>query len=98
MEQPIQLASNPALKNGTELTVLPSILIIIASFVVLSVLVHILGQLLFRNKDEPPLVFSWFPILGSTIEYGIDPYKFFFKYREKVINTFVLYARSFRRK
>lgn len=30
----------------------------------------------FRN-DRPPLVFYWLPGLGSAIQYGKDPYKFF---------------------
>ena len=51
---------------------------------VLAVISHVLKQLLFKNPREPPLVFSWFPLVGSTITYGIDPYKFFFACREKV--------------
>ncbi|EXL40016.1 cytochrome P450, family 51 (sterol 14-demethylase) [Fusarium oxysporum f. sp. radicis-lycopersici 26381] len=79
----------PSAPNGVAgLALFPSILIIGTSFIFLSVVIHILRQLLFNSKSEPPLVFSWVPILGSTIEYGIDPYKFFFKYREKYGNTF----------
>ena len=51
-----------------------------------AVLLNVTHQLLFRrwNKSEPPLVFHWIPFLGSTISYGMDPYKFFFSSREKV--------------
>lgn len=51
-----------------------------------AVLLNVTHQLLFRrwNKSEPPLVFHWIPFLGSTISYGMDPYKFFFSCREKV--------------
>jgi sterol 14-demethylase len=56
----------------------------IAGFLVLSVVLNVLNQLLFKNPNEPPVVFHWFPIIGSTITYGIDPYKFFFECRAKV--------------
>lgn len=54
------------------------------SFVVLTVFLNVLRQILFKNPNEPPLVFHWFPFVGSTISYGMDPYKFFFSCREKV--------------
>lgn len=57
------------------------------SFCVLAVILHVLNQLWFRNPNEPPVVFHWLPIFGSTIVYGIDPYKFFFSCREKVCYT-----------
>jgi len=56
----------------------------ITSFLVLAVVVNVLNQILFRNPHEPPMVFHLFPVIGSTIPYGIDPYKFFFACREKV--------------
>lgn len=55
-----------------------------ASLVVLIVVLNALKQLLFKNPNEPPVVFHWVPFIGNTIGYGIDPYKFFFKCREKV--------------
>lgn len=55
-----------------------------ASFIALTVVLNVLSQLLFKNPNEPPLVFHWFPIIGNTISYGMDPYPFFFKCREKV--------------
>ena len=54
----------------------------VASFVVLSIVLNVLSQLLFKNPNEPPVVFHWVPFFGSTIRYGIDPYKFFFDCRE----------------
>lgn len=54
------------------------------SFISLSVVINVLRQLLFKNPHEPPVVFHWFPFIGSTISYGIDPYKFFFSCRERV--------------
>jgi sterol 14-demethylase len=55
-----------------------------AAFLVLAVVLNVLNQLLFKNPNEPPVVFHWFPIIGSTVTYGIDPYKFFFENRAKV--------------
>ncbi|PYH28158.1 uncharacterized protein BO87DRAFT_273425, partial [Aspergillus neoniger CBS 115656] len=46
-------------------------------------LVNVLRQLLFKNPHEPPVVFYWVPWIGSTINYGIGPYKFFFDRRAK---------------
>lgn len=52
----------------------------------IAILLNVAYQLLLRrsNKTQPPLVFHWIPFLGSTISYGIDPYKFFFDCQEKV--------------
>jgi len=55
------------------------------SVIVLAIVLNVLNQLLFKDPNEPPLVFHWVPFFGSTITYGIDPYKFFFSCREKVI-------------
>jgi hypothetical protein len=54
------------------------------AFFVLAIVLNILKQLLLKNPNEPPLVFHWVPIIGSTITYGIDPYKFFFACQKKV--------------
>jgi sterol 14-demethylase len=40
--------------------------------------------LLPKKHSAPPTVFHLFPIIGSAVTYGIDPYKFFFDNREKV--------------
>lgn len=78
--------------SSTTVIVLASI----ASFLVLAVTLNVLSQLLFRNPHEPPVVFHWFPIIGSTIYYGIDPYKFFFECREKYgdVFTFILLGKK----
>lgn len=46
--------------------------------------VNVLYQKLPRNANEPPLVFHWFPFFGNAVAYGLDPYGFFMKCREKV--------------
>jgi sterol 14alpha-demethylase len=53
----------------------------------LTILLNVLNQLFFRNPSEPPVVFHLLPLVGSTVTYGIDPYKFFFSCREKVFCT-----------
>jgi sterol 14alpha-demethylase len=55
-----------------------------AAFLVLAVVLNVLSQLLFKNPNEPPVVFHWLPIIGSTVTYGIDPYRFFWENRAKV--------------
>lgn len=54
------------------------------SFILLAVVLNVLKQLLFKNPNEPPLVFHWFPVIGNTVTYGMDPYKFFFQNKQKV--------------
>lgn len=69
----------------------------LALFFTLSVVLNVLRQLLFRgSKTEPPLVFHYVPFIGSTISYGIDPYKFFFSCREKYgdVFTFILLGKK----
>lgn len=60
------------------------------------ILANIVQQLLFANPQEPPVVFHWIPFIGSTISYGIDPYKFFFACQEKYgdIFTFILLGKK----
>ena len=59
----------------------------LVSFVVLAIVLNVLRQLLLKNPKEPPVVFHWVPFIGNTISYGIDPFIFFFKCREKVHNS-----------
>lgn len=56
----------------------------VAAFVVVVIVLNVLAQLLLKNPHEPPVVFHWVPVIGSTITYGMEPYKFFFACREKV--------------
>ena len=54
------------------------------SILVLFILANILQQILLKNTNEPPVVFHWLPFIGSTVTYGIDPFKFFFECQAKV--------------
>ena len=58
----------------------------IFSLAIVAIIYNALSQLLFKNPNEPPLVFHWLPFIGSTVTYGIDPYRFFFSCREKVLS------------
>ena len=55
-----------------------------SAFLAFAVILNVLQQLMLRRPREPPVVFHWIPIIGSTITYGIDPYRFFFSNRQKV--------------
>ena len=72
------------------------ILLAFATTITSAILVNVFRQLLNRNPNEPPLVFHWVPFIGSTITYGIDPYKFFFACREKYgdVFTFILLGKK----
>lgn len=54
------------------------------SFIVLAIVLNVLSQVLLKKATDPPMVFHWLPWIGSTVTYGMDPYKFFFANKEKV--------------
>ncbi|TLS28419.1 hypothetical protein PpBr36_00220 [Pyricularia pennisetigena] len=62
----------------------------------LSVIFHVTQQIFFKNPNEPPVVFSWFPIIGSTVTYGKDPPQFFRDMAKKYGNifTFILLGKK----
>jgi sterol 14-demethylase len=68
----------------------------IASIILTATVTNVIQQLYFPNPNRPPVVFHIFPLIGSTIPYGIDPYKFFFDCREKHGDcfTFVLLGKK----
>lgn len=57
--------------------------LVTASFTVI-ILCTVLQQIVFKNPNEPPVVFHYVPFIGSTVTYGIDPYKFYFDCQAKV--------------
>ncbi|KAI5299388.1 hypothetical protein KEM56_003284 [Ascosphaera pollenicola] len=68
-----------------------------AIFVVAAVVINVLRQLLIKqNPHEPPIVFHWFPFIGSTVTYGMNPYGFFESCRDKYgdIFTFILLGKK----
>lgn len=60
------------------------IIVAVATLILLAIITTILQQLLFKNHNEPPVVFHWLPVIGSTVTYGIDPFQFFFDCQKKV--------------
>lgn len=54
------------------------------AFITLSVALNVANQILFKKTNEPPMVFHWFPFIGSTVTYGMDPPTFFHENRKKV--------------
>ncbi|KAJ6160906.1 hypothetical protein N7470_004302 [Penicillium chermesinum] len=68
----------------------------VSAIVFVSVAANLIYQTFFYSRNEPPVVFHWFPFIGSTVRYGIDPYKFFFECREKHgdIFTFILLGKK----
>ncbi|KAI2635470.1 cytochrome P450 51 [Xylaria nigripes] len=70
--------------------------IVVAVLLSLTVFVNVLQQVLFKNPNEPPVVFHLFPVIGSTITYGIDPPRFLKEARAKYgdIFTFILLGKK----
>ncbi|RDA84788.1 hypothetical protein CP532_6543 [Ophiocordyceps camponoti-leonardi (nom. inval.)] len=68
----------------------------VVALIAISVLVNVAKQLLFKKANEPPVVFHWFPFIGSTVTYGIDPPRFFRENRAKHgdVFTFVLLGKK----
>lgn len=79
-----EVAGHPLAQQFQLLGVGSQIAIVLGGIVALSVVLNIANQILFRNPNEPPMVFHWFPFIGSTVTYGMDPPKFFKENRAKV--------------
>ncbi|KAM3513033.1 hypothetical protein MY11210_003338 [Beauveria gryllotalpidicola] len=93
----LQVASNhPLVHEFQAQSVVVQSTTLFFGFIALSVLLNVASQILFKNKNEPPLVFHWFPFIGSTITYGMDPLAFFHSNREKYgdIFTFILLGKK----
>ncbi|TIB12264.1 hypothetical protein E3P92_02651 [Wallemia ichthyophaga] len=78
------------------MSTLPQYLLGGIAFVLLAIVVNVLSQLPpFKSRNSPPLVFHMVPFIGSTISYGMDPYKFMFTNRAKYgpVFTFILLGR-----
>lgn len=82
--QDAAIVAGPLVQQFSQLGLAAQIGIALGSFLVLTVVLNVLNQVLFRNPNEPPVVFHWFPLVGSTITYGMDPPRFFKENQEKV--------------
>jgi sterol 14alpha-demethylase len=80
----------------SQLSLAAQIPVVLGGLLFIVVTINVLQQLLFRNPNEPPLVFHWFPVIGSTLTYGIDPPRFFKANRAKYgdIFTFILLGKK----
>ncbi|EIW79988.1 cytochrome P450 [Coniophora puteana RWD-64-598 SS2] len=73
------------------------VLLALLSAPLLAIFFNVLKQLVIpKDPSLPPEVFYWLPLIGSAIQYGNDPLKFFFQCREKYgdVFTFVLFGRK----
>lgn len=72
------------------------VLLGLSAFITAAILLNIIRQILLKNPHEPPVVFHLVPFLGSTVTYGIDPYRFFFDCKAKYgdVFTFILLGRK----
>lgn len=80
----LEEVATPVSQHFHQLGAASQIGVLFLGFVFLSVVVNVAQQLLFKNPNEPPVVFHLFPVIGSTITYGMDPPRFFVENRKKV--------------
>ncbi|KAI0022292.1 cytochrome P450 51 [Xylariomycetidae sp. FL0641] len=92
----LQDVAGPLSQQLSQLSTASQVGVVVAGFLSVAVFLNVLKQVLFRNSNEPPLVFHWFPVIGSTITYGMDPPRFFKENREKYgdIFTFILLGKK----
>ncbi|KAJ3504636.1 hypothetical protein NM208_g16308 [Fusarium decemcellulare] len=90
------IASHPLAQQFQELPLGQQVGIGLGAFIALSVILNVLNQILFTNPNEPPMVFHWFPFIGSTVTYGMDPPRFFKENRAKFgdVFTFILLGKK----
>ncbi|KAF9071065.1 cytochrome P450 [Rhodocollybia butyracea] len=94
---PIPDAWSGYLAQAQEMATTRVILFALVNIPLLAIVLNVLRQLIIpRSKTDPPLVFHWIPIVGSTIEYGNNPMKFFVACQEKYgdVFTFILLGRK----
>ncbi|KAI1329620.1 cytochrome P450 [Xylariaceae sp. FL0255] len=92
----LQDLSGPLSQYASQLAIASQVGLVVGGVFVLSIFLNVLHQVLFKNPNEPPVVFHWFPLIGSTITYGMDPPRFFVENRAKYgdIFTFILLGKK----
>ncbi|KAJ2905128.1 eburicol 14a-demethylase [Zalerion maritima] len=87
---------SPAVEQCSQLPLATQIAVGVGSFLFLVVFLNVVSQVLLKNPNEPPVVFHWFPIIGSTVTYGMDPPRFFQEMQQKYgdIFTFILLGKK----
>lgn len=80
----LEEVAGPLSQHFSKLGTASQVGVIAATVIVLSIVLNVLNQLMFKNPNEPPLVFHWLPLIGSTVTYGMDPPRFFSENSKKV--------------
>jgi len=80
----LQDLAGPLSQQFSQMGTASQIGVSVAGFLFVVVFFNVLFQLINRSPNEPPMVFHWFPVIGSTITYGMDPPRFFKENKEKV--------------
>lgn len=62
---------------------LASVPLTLSLILLTAIATNVVRQLYFPNPHKPPVVFHLLPFFGSTVTYGIDPFKFFAECRAK---------------
>ncbi|CAJ2501035.1 Uu.00g038880.m01.CDS01 [Anthostomella pinea] len=92
----LQDVTGPLSQQLSHLSTASQVGVIAGGALFLAVFLNVLQQVLFRNSEEPPVIFHWFPLIGSTVTYGMDPPRFFRENRAKHgdIFTFILLGKK----
>lgn len=80
----LEEVAGPLAQRFSQLGTASQVGIVAVTFVVVSIILNVLNQLMFKNPNEPPVVFHWLPLIGSTVTYGMDPPRFFKENSKKV--------------
>lgn len=80
----LEEVAGPLSQRFGELGTASQVGVVAVTVIVLSVVLNVLNQLMFKNPNEPPVVFHWLPLIGSTVTYGMDPPRFFKENSKKV--------------
>ncbi|KAH9815292.1 cytochrome P450 [Melampsora americana] len=84
----ISILNFSSLSFSNLISIFTSFTLLTFIFILIIILINVISQLLPKNPSEPPVVFHLFPIIGSALIYGIDPYEFFEKCRKRYGNVF----------
>lgn len=92
----LEEVAGPLSQRFSELGTVSQVGIVATTVIVLSVVLNVLNQLMFKNPNEPPVVFHWLPLIGSTVTYGMDPPRFFKENSKKHgdVFTFILLGKK----
>jgi sterol 14-demethylase len=94
--QDVSVHLGPLAQRFFQLGTASQVGVVVASVVFLSIFLNVAQQILFKNPNEPPVVFHWFPWIGSTVTYGINPPVWLKENRAKYgdVFTFILLGKK----